>query len=95
MGYGVWRTCLQKAPFLCADCQLKLVLSVQKSLFLRNIHVGHDCTVSIEEGVHPRKNGLWGAVPLITHPPDPSHWPHKETDGEPEIAQKSHWFLAT
>lgn len=52
-------------------------------------------TVSLEEDVRPPTGvGFGGPFLLITYPPDPSHWPRKETDGAPGIAQKSHWLLA-
>lgn len=42
----------------------------------------------------PARVGFGGPFLLIAHPPDPSRWPRKETDGAPEIAQKSRWLLA-
>lgn len=43
--------------------------------------------------VSPTRMGF-GGLSSLSHPPDPSRWPHKETDGAPGIAQKSCWLLA-
>lgn len=64
----------------------------QKFIFLRLGAFG--MVAHNEDGVCFRQESVVGAFLLITRSPDPSHRPHKETDGASGIAQKSRWLLA-
>lgn len=91
MGQRIWRICLSESPNLTWKLLLEAPCEICRSPQSLG-HVRNASALSVKR--KGCRSGLWGPFLLITPPPDPSHWPRKETDGTPRIALNSRWLLA-